>query len=107
MAQYVVHKIGFFYTDECYEVGEEKGTVMGITRTLEEAQAIKKQEDIKSLKWVTNPVNFYYDSDNFQEIDKRMVAYFQSAFNLTVNHNSPYYELPKQITDEQAIQLLA
>lgn len=107
MAQYVVHKIGFWYTDDCYEVGEEKGTVMGITRTLEEAQAIKKKEDIQSLKWVVNPVNFYYDSDNFQEIDKRMVTYFQSEFNLTINHNAPYFELPKQITDEQAVQLLS
>jgi hypothetical protein len=43
MAQYVVHKIGFFYTDENFEVGVEKGPVMGITRSLDEALAIKKR----------------------------------------------------------------
>ena len=108
MAQYVVHKIGFFYTDDCFEIGEEKGTVIGITRSLEEAQAIKKQEDITSLKGVTslNPVNFYLDSDNYQEIDKKMAAYCHSEFNLTFNHTG-LFELPKQITDDQALQLLS
>ena len=61
MAQYVVHKIGFFYTDESFEVGQDKGTVMGITKTLAEAQAIKGREDLKSMKTVGgfNAIDFF------------------------------------------------
>jgi hypothetical protein len=109
MAQYVVHKLGFWYTDDCYEVIKEKGNVMAVTKTLEEAQAIKKSEDIKSLKGLynDNPVIFYLDRDNYQEIDKKMVAYYASEFNLTINTGSRYYEFPKQISDEQALQFLS
>lgn len=109
MAQYVVHKIGFWYTDDGYEVGEEKGTVMAITKSLEEAQAIKKREDIKSLKGLynDNPVIFYLERDNYQEIDKKMVAYYKSEFNLTINQGAHYYEFPKEISDEQALQFLS
>ena len=109
MAQYVVHKIGFWYTDEGYEVGEEKGTLMAITKSLEEAQAIKKREDIKSLKGLynDNPVIFYLERDNYQEIDKKMVAYYKSEFNLTINQGAHYYEFPKEISDEQALQFLS
>lgn len=109
MAQYVVHKLGFWYTDDCYEVGVEKGNVMAITKTLEEAQAIKKSEDIKSLKglYPDNPVIFYLEHDNSPEIDKKMVAYYASEFNQTINTGSPYYEFPKNISDEQALQFLS
>lgn len=109
MAQYVVHKIGFWYTDDGYEIGDEKGNVMAITKSLEEAQSIKQREDIISLKGLynDNPVVFYLERDNYQEIDKKMVAYYESEFDLTINHNALYYEFPKQISDEQALQFLS
>jgi hypothetical protein len=109
MAQYVVHKIGFWYTDDGYEIGDEKGNVMAITKSLEEAQSIKQREDIISLKGLynDNPVVFYLERDNYQEIDKKMVAYYESEFDLTINHNARYYEFPKQISDEQALQFLS
>ena len=109
MAQYVVHKLGFWYTDDGYEVGKAKGNVMAITKTPEEAQAIKKSEDIKSLKGLCadNPVTFYLEQDNYQEIDKKMVAYYAAEFNLTINTGSPYYEFPKNLSDEQALKFLS
>ena len=54
-----------------------------------------------------NPVNFYFGHDNYREIDKKMVAYYKTEFNLTINHDSPYFELPKKITDQQAAQFLS
>lgn len=109
MAQYVVHKLGFWYTDDCYEIDKRKGNVVTITQTLAEAQAIKKREDIISLKglYSDNPVIFYSGHDNYQEIDKKMVSYYASEFNLTINTGSPYYEFPKNLSDEQALQLLS
>jgi hypothetical protein len=110
MAQYVVHKLGFFYTDESFEVGQDKGTVMGITRSLEEAQAIKSREDLKSMKSVGgfNVVDFFFSNDNFQTIHQNVKEYFKTTYNVTFDKQNEYWmELPKKITDEQAVTLLS
>lgn len=110
MAQYVVHKIGFFYTDESFAVGEEKGTVMGITKSLEEARAIKYKEDIQSMKTVAgfNAVDFFFENNNFKTIHQKIKEYYKSAFNITFNKDNEYHiELPKKINDEQAAQFLS
>jgi hypothetical protein len=108
MPQYVVHKIGFFYTDECFAVGEEKGTVMGITRSLEEALVIKNQEDIASLKQTAGITleNFYFDHPKQEEIIKQLKAYFESEFNTRYNGLYPGSPTPSNLTDEQAARLL-
>src|SRR5690349_348821 len=99
MAQYVVHQIGFWYTDECFAVGEEKGTVMGITRSLEEAQAIKKREDLESMKRATGvrPSDFYFDNKNTDEIIEQLTAYYKSEFDLTYNFNDHFCTIPGEL----------
>lgn len=110
MAQYVVHKIGFFYTDESFEVGQDKGTVMGITKTLAEAQAIKSREDLKSMKTVGgfNAIDFFFGHDNFNTIHKNIKEYYKTNLNVTFDKQNEYnIELPKTITDEQAATFLS
>lgn len=110
MAQYVVHKIGFFYTDESFEVGQAKGTVMGITKSLEEAQAIKSREDLKSMKTVGgfNAIDFFFGHDNFKTIHNNIKEYYKTTFNRTFDKNNDHnIELPKAITDEQATAFLS
>jgi hypothetical protein len=110
MAQYVVHKLGFFYTDESFEVGQDKGTVMGITKSLEEAQAIKSREDIKSMKTVGgfNAIDFFFGHDNFNTIHKKIKEYFKATYSLSFDkHNDYNIELPKTITDEEAATFLS
>ncbi|MCS3796966.1 hypothetical protein [Niastella sp. OAS944] len=110
MAQYVVHKIGFFYTDEALVVEKDKGTVMGITKSLEEAQTIKSREDLKSMKNVGgfNAVDFFFDKDNFKTIHKNIKEYFKTTYNVTFEKQNEYrLELPQTITDEQAVALLS
>jgi len=108
MAQYVVHKIGFFYTDESFEVGEEKGTVMGITRSLEEAQAIKKREDIISMKNTAgiNAEDFYFNHSNAETIYEKLEEYINSNFEPSPQASYGIY-FPKKITDEQAARFLS
>ena len=50
MPQYVVHKIGFLYNDNAFEVGEARGNVMGVSSSLEEAKWLKKMEDIDTIQ---------------------------------------------------------
>ena len=109
MAQYVVHKIGFFYTDESFEVGEEKGTVMGITRSLEEAKAIKKREDLKSMKNVGGfeSEDFLFNHPNGESINQKLEEYISSEFKTAEEGSYSTYLLPKEITDEQAEKLLS
>ncbi|OQP62547.1 hypothetical protein A3860_28055 [Niastella vici] len=109
MAQYVVHKIGFWYTDECFVAGEEKGTVMGITRSLEEAQAIKSREDIKSMKNVGGftALDFFFDHENFKGIHKKLRELYKAEFNQIIEKDNYDMVLPKSITDELAIKFLS
>lgn len=109
MAQYVVHKIGFFYTDECFEAGVENGTVMGITKSLEEAQAIKKREDIISMKRVGGfeSEDFLFDHPNAESINQKLEEYITSEFKTAKEGNYSTYLLPKEITDQQAEKLLS
>lgn len=110
MAQYVVHKIGFFYTDESFEVGQDKGTVMGITKTLEEAQAIKSREDLISMKSVGgfNAIDFFFGHDNFTTIHKNIKEYYKTTYNRTFDKNNDYnIDIPKKINDEEATAFLS
>jgi hypothetical protein len=109
MAQYVVHKIGFYYTDECFmEEDSVKGTVMGITKSLEEALAIKKREDIQSMKRVAgwNAVDFMFDRPNYDEKVSKLEGYYQSEFGLPIE-NKYRFLLPEQLNDDQAATLLS
>lgn len=108
MAQYVVHKIGFWYTDEGYKMEQEKGTVLAITKSLDEAKAIKSREDIKSLKGTTSisPFEFIPNDNNFDNIYEKLEGYYQSTLGVPANDKS-HIEHTKQFSDEQITQILS
>jgi hypothetical protein len=108
MAQYVIHKIGFWYTDEGYKIEQEKGTVIAITKSLDEAKAIKNREDIKSLKGATSisPFEFIPNDDNFDNRYEKLAEYYNSTLGVPANDKS-HIEHTKQFTDEQITQILS
>ena len=108
MAQFVVHKIGFWYTDEGYKMEQEKGTVLAITKSLDEAKAIKSREDIKSLKGATSisPFEFIPNDDNFDNIYEKLEEYYNSTLGVPTNDKS-HIEHTKQFNDEQITQILS
>jgi hypothetical protein len=108
MAQYVVHKIGFWYTDEGYKMEQEKGTVMAMTKSLNEAKAIKSMEDIKSLKGATriSPFEFIPNDDNFDEVYEKLEVYYNTTLRAPANDKS-HIELTKHLSDEQITQILS
>jgi hypothetical protein len=109
MAQYVVHKIGFFFNDDNYEVGQERGNVMGITQSLEEAKAIKYREDIESMKGLANnnAVLFFLEHPNYEEIYKKLQAFYQTEYGMYISTAGPILLLPDEINNEQAAQFLS
>ena len=108
MAQYVVHKIGFFYTDEGYKMEHENGTIMAITKSLNEAKAVKSREDIKSLKGATgiSPFEFIPNDDNFDNVYEKLEKYYNSTLGIPTNDKS-HIEHTKQFNDEQITQILS
>lgn len=109
MAQYVVHKIGFFFNDDNFEVGQERGNVMGITQSLEKAKAIKYKLDIESMKGLTddNAVLFFLEHPHYEEIYKKLQAYYQTEYGIYISTVGPILLLPDKINDEQAAQFLS
>ena len=71
MAKFVIHKKGFFYTDEAFEVAEgEKGSIIGTFNNLEQAKIEKAKEDIISIQNFggMNVVDFFFYNDNYDEV---------------------------------------
>jgi hypothetical protein len=108
MAQYAVHKIGFFFNDENYEIGKEKGNIIAITRSLEEARAIKFKADIESMKAQAdfNAVIFFLEKPNYKEIYRKLSEYYQSEFGMYISQTGMTL-LPEKINDAQAAQFLS
>jgi hypothetical protein len=107
MAQYVVHKIGFFFNDDNFEIGKENGNITAITRSLEEARAIKHKADIESMKTQAgyNAVIFFLENPNYKEIYRKLGEYYNSEFGMYISQTGITL-LPPQINDEQAAQFL-
>lgn len=108
MAQYVVHKIGFYYNDDNYEIGQEKGNITAITQSLEEAREIKRKADIESMKAQAghNVIIFFMEYPNYEEIYKKLNDYCVSEFEMDLSE-SHWKLLPPKINDEQAAQILS
>ena len=64
MAQFAVHKKGFFYTDEAYEATESVGKLVKVFDNYEDAIVEKKVADIKSMQKLKgqNVVDFFFDN---------------------------------------------
>lgn len=104
MSKFVIHKKGFFYTDEAYEVvHESKGTMVGIYASLEEAQNAKAEADIRSMCGLAtyNAVDFFFYQDKYDEIQQRLAAFYKVEFGLTIE-DKHYFNFPEQISPEQA-----
>jgi hypothetical protein len=104
MAKFVIHKRGFFYTDECFEAVEgEKGSIVGTFNNLEEAKIEKEKKDIISIKKLgdMNAVDFFFDNENYEEIYQQFMDFFSSEFNQKID-DKYYFIFPKIITTEQA-----
>ncbi|WP_143774196.1 hypothetical protein [Niastella vici] len=108
MPQYVVHKIGFFFTDENYEIEQERGNLVAISKSLEEAKATKFRADIESMKSQAdnNAVIFYLENPNYEAITKKLTTYYNSEFGQFTSRIPPIL-LPYNMTDEQAAQFLS
>jgi len=108
MAQYIVHKTGFFFNDEYFKIEQERGNLVRITKSLEQAKAIKYQADIESMKGLArdNAVLFYMENPNYEAITQKLTAYLNTEFGTFINRIPPIM-LPHKINDEQAAQFLS
>ena len=104
MAKYVIHKKGFFYTDEAFEEAEgAKGTIVATFDNLEDAKIEKERQDILSMQNLKgmNAVDFFFYSNNYDEIYQKLEAYYKSEFNLNIA-DKYYFELPDEISSSQS-----
>lgn len=108
MAKYVIHKKGFFYTDEAFEVAEgEKGSIVGTYSTLEEAKEAKRKADIQSVQNLggMNAVDFFFYSDNYDAVFNALEALYKTEFGIDIE-DKDYFEFPENIDAAQAEKLL-
>ena len=110
MAQYVVHKLGFFYTDESF-VSEDgyTGSIVAKFSSLEEARQAKESADIKSLQGCRgmNAVDFFFGDGSATEMDaiyEQLVSYYQTEYGQTIDDY--YFLLPSDMSQSQARKLL-
>ncbi|MCP9762442.1 hypothetical protein [Lacihabitans soyangensis] len=108
MAKFVIHKKGFFYTDESWEDVNANGTVVSIFNTLEEAKAEKINQDIISMQnlkgWDARDFFFYdnnFDTKNYDEKFEQMENYYKTEFDLTITKKNSF-NFPNEINSEQA-----
>ncbi len=104
MSKFVIHKKGFFYTDEAFEAVEEtNGSIVGTYASLEEAQKAKLAEDINSMCGLAtyNAVDFFFYKDNYKEIQQQLAGFYSTEFNLTIE-DEDYFDFPDKISNSQA-----
>lgn len=108
MPKYVVHKIGFQYNDNAFEVGEARGNVMGVSSSLEEAKFLKTLEDIATIQRMAghNIYNFFRENPNTKEILEKL-ALFYKKFNLRYPYEEGRECVPPNINEEDAAELLS
>lgn len=107
MPQYVIHKIGFLYNDNAFEVGETRGNVMGISSSLEEAKLLKKLEDIDTIQRMAGKTinNFIRQNPRYEEVIQKLTSFYKVNFNLKYDEGREC--VPPNISEEQAAELLS
>jgi len=112
MPQFVIHKIGFFYTDEAFSpvpVEEFKGSVVSVFSNLEVAKEAKIKADVVSLQncsdWISSATDFFLYAEDYDAIFDKVESYYKSEFNLKIE-DKHYFDLPKTMTDQQAQHLI-
>ena len=104
MAKFVIHKKGFFYTDEAFKLAERaKGSIIGTFNNLDAAKLEKEQQDITSMQNLRgmNAVDFFFYNKSYDEIYQKLEDYYKSEFDLLIS-NKYYFDLPKEINKDQA-----
>lgn len=108
MAKFVIHKKGFFYTDEAFEPAEEaRGSIVASFDTLEKATAAKLAEDISSIQGLKgmNVVDFFFYSKTYDAIYKQLEALYKQEYGESIK-DKYYFNFPKNISSEQAKRFL-
>lgn len=104
MSKFVIHKRGFFYTDEAFSLAEgAKGSIVGTFDNLDSAKLEKEKQDIISMQNLKgmNAVDFFFYSNKYDQVYQKLEEYYKSEFDLTIS-DKYYFELPNQISVEQA-----
>ncbi|MEY4902924.1 MAG: hypothetical protein RLZZ292_739 [Bacteroidota bacterium] len=105
MAKFVIHKKGFFYTDESLAPANGKhGSIVGTFDTLEEAKIKKEEMEISSIQKLRrmNVVDFLFGSPKYDDIYEKLEIYFKSEFD-TILTDKYFFEFPNEITPKQAV----
>ncbi|MBN9299966.1 MAG: hypothetical protein J0I41_23390 [Filimonas sp.] len=108
MSKFVVHKKGFFYTDEAFEAADSvKGSITGIFTRLDEAQQEKTKQDILSIQNLagSNVIDFFFYNENYHSIVNQLKAYYKSEFSMAIEDDE-YFEFPATISEAQAAHFL-
>jgi hypothetical protein len=107
MSKFVIHKKGFFYTDDSWDrVDEVKGSITGTFNTLEEARKAKEDLDITSLQKMAglNATEFIVDSENYKSLLEQLSVYFRQQWNMELS-DGYYLEIPPGMTAAQASEV--
>ena len=106
MPQYVVHKIGFLYNDNFFEIGETKGPVKGISNSLEDAKWLKNQEDIDTIQHMDGQtINiFIRHNPNYDAIFLKLTEFYKT-FRLAFEEGME--RVPPNMNEEQAAEFLS
>jgi len=109
MAKYVIHKRGFFYTDEAFELAAgAKGSIVATFDNVEEAKIEKQKQDILSVQDFggMNVVDFFFhNDDNYDKIYQKLEEFYQSEFGLEID-DKYYFLFPEKISEKQAEEFL-
>ena len=107
MAKFVIHKKGFFYTDESFEDEGVLGKIVNTFDNLEAAKAAKLEADIKSLQRLKgdNVVDFFFHAPNYNAVYEQLENYYKQEFNLEIQ-DKYYFSFPPKISKEQAAKFL-
>ncbi|HEX2629880.1 MAG TPA: hypothetical protein VHM26_12730, partial [Chitinophagaceae bacterium] len=107
MSKFVIHKKGFFYTDDSWDcVDEVKGSIAGTFSTLEEARKMKEELDIISLQKMNgfNVADFIMHTKNYKSLLEQLETYFRQEWNKKLQ-DGHYLEIPVGITAAQASEV--
>ncbi len=108
MAKYVIHKKGFFYTDEAYEpVADVNGSIVGTYDQLDAAKAAKVKCDVASIQGLAgdNVNDFFFYHENYNGVIQKLEDFYKSDFGLTIE-DKDYFSFPEEISAEQAQKFL-
>lgn len=107
MQRFVLHKKGFYYTDEYYASAESlKGTIIGIFDSLEDAKIEKERQEINSLRKLSGSVGDFLSFDNdYENIFNSLKDFFKTEFNMVIEDAYEAY-LPKEVNEKQLKQIL-